>query len=88
MAQLIKLNYSDNEISREHQHIENEPTKGNLWKRCVELKEALVDITTTDEYSRFDFQPNWLRSKEYWDNSFEQRYEELMKNTSKPNLKV
>lgn len=36
----------------------------------------------------FFLQPNWLRNKEFWDSSFETRYELFQRNTSRPNLRV
>lgn len=36
----------------------------------------------------FYFQPEWMKTKEYWDKSFETRYEKLKKDDSRPPLKV
>uniref|UniRef100_A0A6B2E8D7 Alpha-mannosidase n=1 Tax=Phlebotomus kandelakii TaxID=1109342 RepID=A0A6B2E8D7_9DIPT len=58
------------------------------WTKCRGLYESEADISTLDEYSKFDFQPEWMKSKEYWDKSFEARYEELRKNPERPPLKV
>ena len=33
-------------------------------------------------------QPEWMKTKEYWDKDFENRYEKLMKDTARPPLKV
>lgn len=86
-AELIKDNESENSISKEKELIK--PAFANSkWKKCVPLRETFTDITTSDEYRKFDFQPSWVRNKEYWDASFEARYEQFKKNTSKPNLKV
>lgn len=100
----------------------------NQWQKCVALKESESDITTQEEFYKFDFQvkksnvtfflqqliltmyahfqqkssncfnilfpcfffvskPNWLRNKEFWDMSFETRYEKL-KRSDRPNLRV
>lgn len=36
----------------------------------------------------FLFQPAWMRSKEYWDKSFEDRYERQKMDPERPPLKV
>lgn len=36
----------------------------------------------------FYFQPSWLRTKEFWDKSFEDRYEKIHNDTRRPRLKV
>lgn len=33
-------------------------------------------------------QPEWMKTKEYWDKTFETRYELLKKDTTRPPLKV
>lgn len=33
-------------------------------------------------------QPDWMKTKEYWDREFENRYEKLMSDTKRPPLKV
>lgn len=86
VAQLIRSNYSENEINHNDKHSDN--IASGKWKKCVKLKESLVDVTTQDEYTNFDFQPSWLRTKEYWNSAFEQRYDEQRKNNTRPNLKV
>lgn len=89
VAQLIRLNYSENEINHNEKHSGGGGgASSGKWKKCSVLKEAPVDVTTQDEYTKFDFQPNWLRTKEYWNAEFEQRYEELKRNATRPNLKV
>lgn len=86
-AQLIKDNDSINSISKESRD-GKQVDDNNKWKKCIQLRETPTDITTMDEYKKFDFQPTWLRNKEFWDNSFEARFEQFKKNTTKPNLKV
>ena len=34
------------------------------------------------------FQPEWMKTKEYWDKDFENRYEKLQKDPNRPPLKV
>ncbi|XP_072931215.1 alpha-mannosidase 2 [Epargyreus clarus] len=57
-------------------------------EQCPVIKENIVDIDTAVIYSAFEFQPSWLRSKEFWDKSFEDRYERLRNDSSRPRLKV
>lgn len=33
-------------------------------------------------------QPEWMKTKEYWDKSFETQYEKLKQNPERPPLKV
>lgn len=33
-------------------------------------------------------QPDWMNTREFWDKSFEEKYDALMKNASRPPLKV
>lgn len=58
------------------------------WDECVALEETPTDITTGDEYGNFDFQPEWMKTKEYWDKDFESRYEKLQKDPNRPPLKI
>lgn len=60
----------------------------NKWKKCAGLRETFTAITTSDEFKKFDFQHSDMSNKEFWDNSFEARYEQFKKNTTKPNLMV
>lgn len=39
-------------------------------------------------YSWNRAQPDWMSTREFWDRSFEAKYEALMKNTSRPPLRV
>lgn len=34
------------------------------------------------------FQPSWVRTKEFWDKTFEDRYERMRNDTNRPRLKV
>ncbi|XP_035436664.2 alpha-mannosidase 2 [Spodoptera frugiperda] len=56
--------------------------------QCPALKESEADIDTVAIYPTFDFQPSWLRTKEFWDKSFEDRYERIHNDTTRPRLKV
>lgn len=58
------------------------------WDECAALEETPTDITTGDEYGNFDFQPEWMKTKEYWDKDFESRYEKLQKDPNRPPLKI
>lgn len=87
-AELIKDKDSINSISREKGGTKQDIDTDSKWRKCAVLRESFTDITTSDEYKKFDFQPNWLRNKEFWDNSFEARFEQFKKNATKPNLKV
>lgn len=33
-------------------------------------------------------QPEWMKTKEYWDKTFENRYDQLMRNPNRPPIKV
>lgn len=55
---------------------------------CYTLQEQETNITAANEFSKFDFQPEWIRTKEYWDKSFEDRYEKQKKDHNRPPLKV
>lgn len=57
------------------------------WDQCSVLEVAKADINTKDEFSNFDFEVDEIK-KPFWDESFETRYTELMKNTHRPPLKV
>ncbi|XP_037033784.1 alpha-mannosidase 2 [Bradysia coprophila] len=58
------------------------------WERCTALTQRSTKITTDDEYSSFDFQPEWMKTKEYWDKTFETRYEQVKNNDATPPLKI
>lgn len=84
-AGILKSNYSDNSINKDNNE---QVIVDNKWKKCVALQTTMTDITTTQEYKKFDFQPAWLRNKEFWGDSFETRYEQIKQNKTKPNLRV
>ncbi|XP_058812600.1 alpha-mannosidase 2 [Topomyia yanbarensis] len=66
----------------------NPPRFSSRWDECSALEERPTDITTGDEYGNFDFQPEWMKTKEYWDKDFESRYEKLQKDPGRPPLKI
>lgn len=55
--------------------------------RFVE-KKTLFDMEIDRQYNVKHFQPEWMKTKEYWDKSFETRFEKIKKNESRPPLKV
>ncbi|XP_033149003.1 alpha-mannosidase 2 isoform X2 [Drosophila busckii] len=71
------------------QHREPEPYTVDSWgDKCYVLLQSNTNITALEEHSKFDFQPEWMRSKEYWDRGFEERYEAQKKDKQRPPLKV
>lgn len=55
---------------------------------CPRVPEAVADIDTVKQFANFEFQPYWMKSREYWDNSFEERYRVRKQKWSKLPLKV
>ncbi|CAD6995978.1 unnamed protein product [Ceratitis capitata] len=55
---------------------------------CYVLDERDTNITTNEEYGKFDFQPEWIHTKEYWDRGFEERFEAQKKDYKRPPLKI
>ncbi|XP_053682330.1 alpha-mannosidase 2 [Sabethes cyaneus] len=64
------------------------PRFSSKWDECSVLEETPTDITTGDEYANFDFQPEWMKTKEYWDKDFESRYEKQQKDPQRPPLRI
>ncbi|XP_030373939.1 alpha-mannosidase 2 [Scaptodrosophila lebanonensis] len=60
----------------------------NWGDKCYVLLQSETNVTAAEEYSKFDFQPEWIRSKEYWDRGFEERFEAQKKDKHRPPLKV
>ncbi|XP_074027026.1 alpha-Mannosidase class II b [Leptinotarsa decemlineata] len=58
------------------------------FEMCPKLSTAEADIDTVDVFNDFEFQPSWMKSKEYWDKAFEDRYERLKMDPERPHLKV
>ncbi|XP_002074126.2 alpha-mannosidase 2 isoform X1 [Drosophila willistoni] len=75
---------------QQEQSIQNEQEQDNPdWgDKCYVLLQSNTNITATEEHSKFDFQPEWMRSKEYWDRGFEERFENQKKEKQRPPLKV
>lgn len=65
----------------------NENDEGG-YDECSVLEEATADINTKNVFSKFEFEPDWMKTKEYWDKDFEARYEKLMKDPHRAPLKV
>ncbi|KAH8382885.1 hypothetical protein KR009_005713 [Drosophila setifemur] len=67
---------------------EEEFSNSKWGDKCYELLQSDTNITASDEHSKFDFQPEWMRSKEYWDRGFEERFEAQKKDKQRPPLKI
>lgn len=93
-AALVKYNNIESDLTKSNNEERSfginsrSINSNNIGQKCSALKEAAADITTIEEYQKFDFQPNWMKNKEYWDATFEERYEKHMKNEKRPPLKV
>ncbi|XP_054270570.1 alpha-mannosidase 2 [Macrosteles quadrilineatus] len=49
---------------------------------------AETDVDTVEQFQKFDFQPYWMKSREYWDSNFEDRYKSRKSEWAKIPLKV
>jgi alpha-mannosidase len=58
------------------------------FQMCPKLYPAEADVNTLDVFKDFEFQPAWMKSKEYWDKSFEDRFERQKMDAERPPLKV
>lgn len=58
------------------------------YNECSVLEEAKADINTKDVFAKFEFEPDWMKTKEYWDKDFEARYDKQMKDPHRQPLKV
>ena len=81
-------NLGGNKKPKQKYVIEDTDDDGISWNECTVLEEAVAEINTKDEFSKFEFEPDWMKTKEYWDKEFEARYEKLMKDPNRPPLKV
>ncbi|XP_067638847.1 alpha-mannosidase 2 [Eurosta solidaginis] len=69
-------------------------TNGEIMKNpdwgdvCYVMDESETNITTNEEYGKFDFQPEWIHTKEYWDRGFEERFAAQKKDFKRPPLKI
>ncbi|XP_039279296.1 alpha-mannosidase 2 [Nilaparvata lugens] len=55
---------------------------------CPYIHTAAADVKTIEQFNKFDFQPYWMKSREYWDNKFEDRYKRKKQEWPKLPLKV
>ncbi|XP_033166690.1 alpha-mannosidase 2 isoform X1 [Drosophila mauritiana] len=74
-------------VSPEEQS-EEQYANSNWGDKCYELIQSNTNITASEEHSKFDFQPEWMRSKEYWDRGFEERFDAQKKDKQRPPLKI
>lgn len=58
------------------------------WGKCIPLQERETTITTAEEYANFEFQPQWMKMKEYWDEEMERRHARQQQDANRPPLKV
>ncbi|KAK9888622.1 hypothetical protein WA026_000851 [Henosepilachna vigintioctopunctata] len=58
------------------------------YMECPRLSQAEADINTMEVFKDFEFQPSWMKTKEYWDKSFDDRYERQKMDGERPPLKV
>ncbi|KAJ8960726.1 hypothetical protein NQ318_020018 [Aromia moschata] len=58
------------------------------YEACPRLAAAEADVNTAEVFKDFEFQPTWMKSKEYWDKTFEDRYERQKMDPERPPLKV
>lgn len=79
---------SDEIILRPLQIMQRTPKYKKAPSQCPVLKESDADIDTMSLYPSFEFQPSWLRTKEFWDRTFEERYEKIKNDSRRPRLKV
>ncbi|KAF2363184.1 hypothetical protein FHG87_006059 [Trinorchestia longiramus] len=42
--------------------------------QCPALRTPVTDINSVSQFPNFEFQPAWMRGREYWDTNFEKRY--------------
>ncbi|EDV93410.1 alpha-mannosidase 2 [Drosophila grimshawi] len=83
-----KSSRSSTQLEQQDQ-LDTETLRNVHWgDKCYILLQSRTNITATEEHSKFDFQPEWMRSKEYWDRGFEERYEIQRKDKQRPPLKV
>ncbi|XP_044752523.1 alpha-mannosidase 2 [Coccinella septempunctata] len=58
------------------------------YLECPKLSQAEADVNTVEVFKDFEFQPSWMKTKEYWDKSFDDRYERQKMDPERPPLKV
>uniref|UniRef100_A0A0K8TAV1 Alpha-mannosidase n=3 Tax=Lygus hesperus TaxID=30085 RepID=A0A0K8TAV1_LYGHE len=69
-----------------HPPPEPPPAPRKVSAECLMTSSA--DIDTVPRLASFDFQPYWMKSREYWDNNFEKRYKDRREFWPKLPLKV
>ncbi|XP_023937479.2 alpha-mannosidase 2 isoform X2 [Bicyclus anynana] len=79
---------SDNTGLGEVAYQRKSPNREQELEQCPLVREMEADIDTQVLYPSFEFQPSWLRSKEFWDKKFEDRYELLRMDRQRLKLKV
>ncbi|KAK7075618.1 hypothetical protein SK128_027789, partial [Halocaridina rubra] len=55
---------------------------------CKTIPAPKTDVNTVDQFPKFEFQPAWMRGKEFWDTNFEKRYLKRRAKWKKLPLKV
>ncbi|XP_049770177.1 alpha-mannosidase 2 isoform X3 [Schistocerca cancellata] len=55
---------------------------------CPALVVADADVDTSEQFRKFEFQPYWMKSREYWDANFESRYKDRKEKWTDMPLKV
>ncbi|XP_057379227.1 alpha-mannosidase 2-like [Daphnia carinata] len=55
---------------------------------CRSVTASRADIDTMDVYPTLNFQPEYMRRRDFWDSSLEKRYNEYKKDKTRPALKV
>lgn len=56
--------------------------------QCQQLLAPQTDVNTVKQFPKFEFQPSWMRGKEFWDSNFEKRYLKRRSKWKKLPLKV
>lgn len=54
---------------------------------CIRLRNTPADVTTDEEYQRFNYTPKWMENKGFWDADFE-RFKQIVEKEERPPLKV
>lgn len=60
----------------------------NDLQQCRSLKEAKADMSTSEMYSKFDFNASWIKNKGIWSEFFENRWKEQKSKSDRPPLHV
>lgn len=82
------LNSDSHKSTKRKDEIDSDDDNAIAWEECSLLEEAHADINTKEVFSKFEFEPDWMKTKEYWDKDFETRYEKLMSDPHRQPLKV